>query len=77
MVYETNCAEISKEEWKQLMKGSRPCSYKRLVSKIKKDLPELYRSLLLNFPNPYAGQCRQTKTHYILVHSMIEYFIRK
>ena len=77
MVYETNCTEISKEEWERLMKGYRPCSYKKLVSKIKKNLPELYSRLLLNFQNPYADQCRQTKTHYILVHSMIEYFIKK
>ena len=27
--------------------------------------------------SPYAEQCRQTPTHYILVHSAIEYFIRK
>jgi len=59
------------------MKGSRPCSYKRLISKIREQIPELYHSLALNFPNPYADQCRQTKTHYILVHGMIEYFIRK
>ena len=77
MVYETNCTEISKKEWEQLMKGSRPCSYKKLVSKIQENLLELYRRLQLNYPNPYAAQCRQTKTHYILVHSMIEYFIKK
>ena len=77
MVYETNSTEISREERERLMKGSRPYSYKKLVSEIEKNLPELYSRLLLNFRNPYADQCRQTKTHYILVHSLIEYFIRK
>ena len=38
---------------------------------------ELYHALALQFYNPYAEQCRQTHTHYILVHSANEYFIRK
>ena len=59
------------------MRGARKCSYKKLVNKIKKELPRLYEELLLNVPNPYAGYCKQTNTHYILVHSMIEYFILK
>lgn len=45
--------------------------------KIKKEIPNLYNSLALDFPNPYAAQCRSTPTHYILVHSAIEYFIKK
>lgn len=59
------------------MKGARRASYKKLVARIKDEIPELYDGLSLGFPNPYAGQCRQTKTHYVLVHSLIEYFIRK
>ena len=55
----------------------RNCSYRLLVQRIRKELPDLYESLALQYPNPYAGQCRQTLTHYILVHSAIEYFIRK
>lgn len=39
-------------------------------------LPNI-RGSLSNTYNPYAEQCRQTPTHYILVHSAIEYFIRK
>lgn len=77
MYYETNCTQITIEQWRELMKNSRKCSYKRLTGGLKRHLPELYNSLCLQFPNPYAGQCRQTKTHYILVHSAIEYFIRK
>ena len=77
MYYETNCTCVSIDEWNQLMKGARKCSYKRLVSKIKRELPELYFDLCLNIYNPFEGQCKQTKYHYILVHSAIEYFIRK
>ena len=77
MYYETNCASISIDEWYSLMKGARKCSYQRLVSKIKKELPDLYRDLCLEFYNPFEKQCKQTKTHYILVHSAIEHFIRK
>ena len=77
MYYETNCTYVSIDEWNQLMKGARKCSYKRLVSKIRRELPELYFDLCLNIYNPFEGQCKQTKSHYILVHSAIEYFIRK
>ena len=77
MMYETYCTEITNARWKQLMRYARPCSYRLLVKKIKKEIPNLYNSLALDFPNPYAAQCRSTPTHYILVHSAIEYFIKK
>lgn len=77
MTYETNCTEISITQLKQLMKNARPCSYRLLVKKIEKEIPNLYHALALDFPNPYASQCKSTPTHYILVHSAIEYFIRK
>lgn len=77
MFYETNCTEISITEWNRLMKYARPCSYNRLIRKIKIEIPALYEALALEFPNPYAAQCKMTPTHYILVHSAIEYFIRK
>ncbi|RHO63747.1 hypothetical protein DW083_21745 [Parabacteroides sp. AF48-14] len=77
MYYETNCTEITAEQWSELMRNNRKCSYKRLIGKLKRYLSELYDSLCLQYPNPYDGQCWQTKTHYILVHSAIEYFINK
>lgn len=77
MIYECCCGYITFDKWKVLMHGARKCSYKRLISKIKREIPSLYEQLMLDVPNPYAEQCRQTDTHYILVHSMIEYFIRK
>ena len=78
MYYETNCMSCgSIDNWKKLMKGARKCNYKRLVARIKKEIPGLYDELCLNLYNPWAESCQQTKTHYILVHSAIEYFIRK
>ena len=77
MYYETNCTCVTIDEWNALMKGARRCSYKRLVSRIKKEIPNLYKSLLLDYYNPWENDCKQTKTHYILVHSAIEYFIHK
>ena len=71
------CININQEKWNELMKGSKPINYKWLVNKIKRELPYLYNDLMLDYNNPYADQCRVTKTHYILVHSMIEYFISK
>lgn len=77
MYYETRCVDTTIDNWNRLMKGARKASYKRLVSRIKRELPELYRALGLDFPNPYDNMTKQTKTHYILVHSAIEYFIHK
>ena len=77
MYLECRCCDISMHEWGQLMKGARKCSYNRLVKLIKENIPGLYKELSLDFPNPYADMCKQTKTHYILVSSMIEYFIKK
>ena len=77
MYYETNCGSVNIDEWNELMKGARKCSYKRLVARIKRELPDLYESLTLNYYNPWECYCKQTKTHYILVHSAIDYFIHK
>ena len=75
--YVSNCTELRLSEWERLMKGARPCSYEGLVAQILTDEPGIYHSLLLNLFNPYAGQCAETDTHYILVHSIIEYFFEK
>lgn len=77
MYIETDCTSCSIDELNELMKGARKCSYKHLVSRVKKELPELYNALSLNLYNPWGENCQQTKTHYILVHSAIEYFIHK
>lgn len=77
MTLECDCSQITKLEWEKKMKGSRPLSYKWLVDRIKKHLPELYYGLGLEYYNPYEKQCRVNKRYYILVHSATEYFILK
>ena len=77
MTLECTCVTISNEKWELLMKGSKPINYKWLANKIKRELPSLYNDLRLDIYNPYWEQSRVTKTHYILVHSMVEYFIEK
>ena len=77
MYLEYTCETISLSKWERLMQGARKASYKKLVRLIKKEIPELYSSLSLDLHNPWENDCKQTKTHYILVHSAIEYFIRK
>ena len=77
MILECTCTNISIDKWNELMKGSKPINYKWLVNKIKREMRYLYDELALEYYNPYETQCKVTKTHYILVSSAIEYFIRK
>lgn len=77
MYLECSCTQIPLSQWDVLMKGKRPLNYKWLVSKIKRELPELYASLDLNLFNPWWESCYRTNTHYILTHSAIEYFLKK
>ena len=77
MYLECTCADITATQWDKLMRGARKASYKLLVAKIKSEMPELYKALMLDLNNPWADSCAQTKTHYILVWSATEYFIRK
>ena len=51
MVYETNCTEITQDKWRELMKYGRKCSYRLLTARIKRELPELYHALALQFYN--------------------------
>ena len=77
MYLECTCIGIGIERWNRLMKGSKPLNYQWLKRPIKKYLPELYDPLCMDFYNPYENQTRVTRTHYILVHSAIEYFSQK
>lgn len=77
MVYESNCTVLTKEQVEEKMKGMKPISYRWLKNKIKRHIPQLYEALSLDFYNPYDYKCGRTKHYYILVHSAIEYFIRK
>lgn len=77
MKLEYTCCEITLDKWNDLMKGAKPINYDWLKNKIRKHLPDLYKDLYLDYNNPYGQQSKVTKTHYILVHSSIEYFIKK
>lgn len=77
MYYECCCADITIEEWKHKMKGIKPVNYQWLVRKIKKHLPQLYEDLMLDVYNPYQEKCGVNREYYVLVHSAIEYFIKK
>ena len=68
MVYETNCTEITQDKWRELMKYGRKCSYRLLTARIKRELPELYHALALQFYNPYAGTV-QADTHTLYIGS--------
>ena len=77
MYLETTCAKCTQQEWENLMKGARPYPYKKLVEEIRKKMFGLYMELCLDSYNPWENDCAETDTHYILVHSAMEYFIRK
>ena len=77
MELEYTCCEVTLDKWNDLMKGAKPINYDWLKNKIRKHLPHLYEDLYLDCYNPYGHQSKVTKTHYILVHSSIEYFIKK
>ena len=77
MKFQCTCQDITNQERDKLRKGRRPMSYKWLKRRIKRSLPHLYDELMLDCYNPYESATYRTKTHYILTHSAIEYFILK
>lgn len=72
--YECNCTHISVRKWEKLMHGSVKADKEKINKLVKEQLPKLYQSLALNYHNPY--DYGRTDTHLILVHSMIEYFLK-
>jgi hypothetical protein len=71
---EATCVGINQWEWDRLMDGATRANKKAVNKLVKNHLPDLYGDLSLNLRNPY--NYFKTKTHLILVHSGIEYFIR-
>lgn len=71
---ECTCEGISIKEWNKLMKGATRANHKMINRLVKKHLPDLFHALALDLYNPY--HYFKTKTHLILVHSSIEYFLR-
>jgi hypothetical protein len=72
---ECTCESISSKEWDSLMKGAKKANGSKIRRMIKEQLPELYNSLNLQFPNPYEKESKKTSTHYIYVWSAIEFFL--
>lgn len=72
--YEADCTCLNKSQWDVLMEGAVKANKRAINSLVKKLLPDLYRDLALEFYNPY--DYFRTDTHLILVHSMIEYFLK-
>ena len=67
-----NCG--GQDQWDKLMEGAVKANKKAINRLVKDFLPDLYHTLDLDYPNPYDYY--RTETHLILVHSMIEYFLK-
>lgn len=82
LFYESNCTCITEDKWDQLMEGNTRADKYKINKLVKEFLPDLFNDLALNeVPlkklgnyNPY--NYFKTKTHLILVHSCIEYFLK-
>lgn len=72
-----SCQDITLDRFNQMMDGAVPMDYAELKSIVKRECPNLYETLCLDYPNPYASEAKETPSHWILCHSMVEYFIRK
>lgn len=73
LVLEARCSDISQWKWNKLMAGATRANVRTINKLVKEHLPELYSDLALHLCNPYHYY--KTKTHLILVHSAIEYFL--
>ncbi|MCP4016524.1 MAG: hypothetical protein GY735_10440 [Delftia sp.] len=73
---ENTCSSCSIDDFNEYMKGAKKANGSKIRRLIKKHLPGLYNQLCLDFKNPYESQSQKTKTHFIYVHSAIEYFIK-
>jgi hypothetical protein len=70
---EYTCVSISSYKWESLMEGAVRANKAEIDRLVKRDLPDLYHGLCLNYYNPY--NYFRTAKHLILVHSGIEHFI--
>ena len=74
LTLECTCEDIRIYKWESLMENHTRANHRIIDKLVKKHLPDLYYDIGLNFPNPYYYH--KTKTHLILVHSSIEYFLK-
>jgi len=73
---ECTCMNISIYKWYKLINKAKKANGSKIKKMIKEQLPNLYKDLALDFPNPYEYQSKRTDTHLIYVHSCIEYFFK-
>ena len=71
---ETTCVGCGQRRWDQLMQDAVKANKRTINKLVQEHLPDLYHGLALDYYNPY--NYLKTKTHLILVHSSIEYFLR-
>lgn len=79
MTLEFTCAEVSMFQWERLMADAKPFDPDALEAMILEHCPGVAESLSLGegLWNPWHEQAAETDTHYIYVHSAIEYFFCK
>ena len=73
---ECTCYDIRYRKWESLMKNHTRADYRKINKLVKIHLPDLFYNLGLDLcPNTFYHY-HKTKTHLILVHSGIEYFLK-
>jgi len=70
------CSQIVGDEYDMMFQGAKKANGSKIRRMIKRDCPELYEAICLDFYNPFEYQSQRTETHLIYVHSMIDYFFR-
>lgn len=73
---EHTCVGIGILKWESLMEGAVKADGRKIRAMIRKQLPNLFEELCLDFYNPYEPQCVRTNTHLIYISSSIEYFLK-
>lgn len=76
LIFEATCVGIGQRQWDKYMKGAVKANGSKIRRLIKRHFPDLYYSIGLEFYNPYESKSKRTKTHFVYVHSGIEYFLK-
>ena len=71
----SDCTRMTLRQFDFLMEGAVKANGSKIRRMIKQQIPDLYESLALEFYNPYESNSQRTPTHYVYVHSGIEYFL--
>lgn len=71
---ENTCSSVTIREYDKLYEKATRANKSTINKLVLDHLPDLYEGLALNLWNPYHYY--KTKTHLILIHSQIDYFLR-